>query len=192
MKHFILSIMCLLGFSTCVVTQTKGAFTDKRDNKTYQTVTLSNVVWMAENLNYTSKNAWCIDCENYGRHYTYEEALTACPEGWHLSTFDEWKKLSLSLDLGAGDIKTTTGWAPIANGGEGNGNNDYNFSAKPGGKCDSEGRVEMQGTYGFWWTSDIKDEKKAKYWYAGSDIDYLDFDAENKTSGLSVRCVMDK
>ncbi len=184
--------MLMLGSSAFIVSQTKGTFTDKRDNKTYQTVNLSSTVWMAENLNYVTKNSWCNSCDYYGRHYTYEDALTACPEGWHLSTFDEWKKLSLSLDLGARDIKTTTGWAPIEFGGEGNGNNDYNFSAKPAGKCASDGRVEMQGSYGFWWTSEVKDDMKARYWYAGSDIDYLDFEAENKTSGLSVRCVKDK
>lgn len=184
MKHFIISFFCITTLTVSALSQAKSTFTDKRDNKTYPVVTIGTTVWLAENLNYVTKNSWCNNCDNYGRHYTHEEALKVCPEGWHLASFDEWKKLYLSLDLGARDIKTTTGWD-----GDGNGNNDYNFSAKPGGKCTSDGRTNMQGAYGYWWTSDVKDEKKAKYWYAGSDIDYLDFDAEDKTSGLSVRCV---
>lgn len=64
--------------------------------------------WMAENLNYntnteTEANSWCGggesettnegDCSVYGRLYTWDAALNACPTGWHLPSMAEWKTL---------------------------------------------------------------------------------------------------
>ena len=63
--------------------------TDVRDGKTYQTVTLGDQTWFAQDLNYETGNSWCYkddaaNCEAYGRLYDWETALTACPAGWHI------------------------------------------------------------------------------------------------------------
>ncbi len=62
----------------------------------YPTVTIGNQVWMAANLNAKNKNAYsyCYDgdpvnCEKYGILYSWEEAMKACPSGWHLPGKDE-------------------------------------------------------------------------------------------------------
>lgn len=57
--------------------------------QSYRTVYLDGRRWMAENMNYETGNSWCYEnkeanCEEYGRLYDMETALTVCPEGWHL------------------------------------------------------------------------------------------------------------
>jgi uncharacterized protein (TIGR02145 family) len=36
---------------------------------------------------------------NYGRLYTYDEALVACPNGWHLPSDEEWKVFEIALGM---------------------------------------------------------------------------------------------
>lgn len=68
------------------------------------TVELNGLVWINFNLDVQVSltdsahlKRWCYNddstyCEKYGRLYTLEEALQACPNGWHLPTSDEWKE----------------------------------------------------------------------------------------------------
>ena len=75
-----------------------GKMVDSRDGQEYKTVKIGNQIWMAENLNYETAHSYCYDnrmsnCIKYGRLYEWENALTACPVGFHLPTLQEWKAL---------------------------------------------------------------------------------------------------
>lgn len=76
--------------------------TDSRDGKTYFTTTFGGNTWMRENLGYkTSGSISYFNCEImddiFGRYYTWNDARTACPSGWHLPSDEEFCQLADSV-----------------------------------------------------------------------------------------------
>lgn len=71
--------------------------TDLRDNQKYDIISLDDKIWMLQNINYvTSSGSTCYDneeinCDVYGRLYTYAAAQSACPSGWHIATRAEYE-----------------------------------------------------------------------------------------------------
>ena len=91
-----------LGFSG-----TYGKATDD-GGREYRTVKVEggSLIWFAENLAYAGpeESPIGIAYENaeamsdiFGRFYTWEEALTACPDGWRLPTEADWLDLAKAL-----------------------------------------------------------------------------------------------
>jgi len=167
--------------------------TDTRDSITYKIAKIRNQTWMAENLKYaTGKGSWCyenkkINCEKYGRLYDWNTAKKACPEGWHLPSNDEWNILVSFVDKdggGGSKLKSTTGWDS-----NGNGTNNYGFTALPGGYRGSNGIYKLIGSSGLWWSS--TDEYNKGIWYGNVYLidsnlsSYLDLELY----GFNVRCV---
>jgi uncharacterized protein (TIGR02145 family) len=78
----------------------KGAyFVDPRDQSLYATVHVENMTWLGSNMRYAVAGSGCVeDCDRYGRMYTYEQALQACPPGWKLPAMEDWKELSNALN----------------------------------------------------------------------------------------------
>ncbi|MDR0331332.1 MAG: fibrobacter succinogenes major paralogous domain-containing protein [Chitinispirillales bacterium] len=160
-KNIVVLILIVLPCFSAVA-QTVGTFTDERDNKTYRTVRIGNITWMAENLNFHTDNSWCYDnadsnCLRYGRLYTLDAAKTACPAGWRLPTEDDWDNLSQAAsgrlvekkggdgyaddyvwdrhwDVAGGKLKSKTDWVGMYGKPNGNGTDEIGFSALPGGK----------------------------------------------------------
>lgn len=79
-------------------------FTDNRDNKKYPIVKIGDDYWLAENLAYKVEgNSWYYDNDSaykqYGMLYSYQGALNAVPDGWHIPTDEEWATLEKSIFL---------------------------------------------------------------------------------------------
>jgi uncharacterized protein (TIGR02145 family)/uncharacterized repeat protein (TIGR02543 family) len=188
----------------------KTPFTDSRDGKTYQKVTIGTQTWMAENLNYEAAGSRCYDddetnCDTYGRLYDWLTAMNgassssaspsgvrgACPVGWHLPSNAEWWTLIdyVRAVVGGADgtkLKSSEYWTYDAN--TPAGTDDFGFSALPGGMYDSRG-AEFYSNLGRWWTA-TENSPDWKYEWT-----IYDTRAEENTyppADLnSVRCVQD-
>jgi len=122
-----LAAVCLVG---CVVDDNPsgGGGSGK-----FKTVKIGGQTWMAENLNIETANSWCYgnsadSCKKYGRLYTWAAAKTACPSGWRLPSLGEWGALVTAAggsSTAGKKLKAASGWYN-----NGNGTNDYGFSAK--------------------------------------------------------------
>jgi len=153
---------------------------------------------MAQNLNFrTPDGSWCYDNHNsdgkkYGRLYTWNAAITASPDGWHLPTLEDWNALEEVVGDSAGaKLKVGSGY---------HGEDVYGFSAVLGGAYNTNGDFCDVGEKGYWWTATEKSDDRAYHmlmyiWDNYTDIGIL-YDkvigSHNlKGSGYSVRCVRD-
>ncbi len=205
MKNFIAKMGAVLMASAAALTFTAcdlvGGLKDSRDGKTYKTVKIGDKVWMAENLNYQTGESKCYDnkpenCDKYGRLYVWREAVTACPDGWHLPSREEFEELKKLAGQKAGDIdmagtvlKSMTSWNDN-DGKSGNGTDGLGFGALPAGHYDSDSDYfDFEGISAFFWSST---ENYSNYAYR-LYLDYYDELAavlgNAKYFGFSVRCV---
>lgn len=216
--YYALSVRCILD---------ENYFVDNRDGKTYRMVKIGDQTWMAQNLNYKGPSdkdtiGSCYgnnsaNCNKYGRLYTWatamgstedkcgdgkncdisERARGICPEGWHLPSNDEWQTLLEHADRDAKKLKSTEGWS---NGG--NGTDDYDFTALPGGYAEQgdvaslpDNYFKDEGAYAIFWSStqvDDEDHTQAYRPYLKDDNKVSEFDGNNyKGLGFSVRCLKD-
>jgi len=166
-------------------------------NYTYtgRTVKIGDLTWMAENLNRNTDNSWCSDnddsnCARYGRLYTWDAAMNACPAGWRLPDTTEWNNLIVAAgDNYAIKLRATSGWSY-------NGTDDYGFSALPGGFRSSRGDFINIGTDAYWWSATELSfagvavvPREAWYqtmFYRGESMTKS---IARKDNGYSVRCV---
>ena len=195
-----------------------GTFTDSRDGKTYRTVGIGILTWMAENLNFVTDSSACYDnsydnkernCTKYGRLYNWHDAMTACPAGWRVPSDEDWDSLTVAaggqrVEYGYGDyywkvagkkLKSTTGWDDWeddnGNSVSGNGTDDFGFSALPGGYRWSDGNFYSAGDLGYWWSATEDDTNHAWLRLMYYRNEGVDRGIKFKTFLFSLRCVRD-
>lgn len=199
-----------------------NALTDA-DGNSYSAVKIGEQTWMAENLQVNiarvdttdgvtdgicgSNDVFVWDNTDnsiYGKFYSWQAALKACPVGWHLPSDEEWKSLEIYLGMSeteadiefdfrgtaeGGKLKATSGWAE-----NGNGTDDYGFTALADGryKSDDISVLELQDSVGFWWSS-TKYFPEVDAYYRGVIYNTTTILRAycTRSYGHSVRCIKD-
>ena len=191
-------------------------FIDERDRRQYRSVKIGSQTWMAENLNYDVPNVntdvcysnTSSNCNTYGRLYDWATAMNLpsscnssscasqvqspnhrgiCPAGWHVPSDDEWTALRDFVGSNAGTkLKSKRGWSD-----NGNGTDDYGFSALPGGGRWGGGRFDSVGYFGYWWSATENDATSARIRYMYYDDGNVDSSWDGKAGMFSLRCAQD-
>lgn len=190
---------------------------DDRDGKSYRTIMVGRIRWMAENLNYSGQGTSigsCYggsadSCTKYGRLYKWNETMDGastssavpsgrrgvCPVGWHVPSMGEWDSLEawVSRQDGASIasvgkmLKASSGWAPAS----GNGTDQFGFRFLPSGANDPSKGYRSVGGSGSAWSSS---ESGAMAAYDIAMLGHMDAfyryaSGEDKNYGFSLRCV---
>lgn len=164
-----------------------GYFIDERDGQRYRTVKIGGAVWMAENLNCAdvAADSWAYSDGTYGRLYTLDAAVDACPDGWRLPTIADWDNLAKAVgerDIYA-KLRARKGWEK---GSYSAGTDNYRFSALPGGCCTADGTLEGVCEKAFWWA-------KTDETYGDNCVELCSYGwhkcRRKPEEGFSVRCI---
>jgi len=204
------------------------------DGNVYQTVKIGDQWWMMENLKVThyrngdpiphvtdnstweglTTGAYCAyendenDVETYGRLYNWyavDDSRNIAPEGWRVSTDEDWKQLEMYLGLSSTEADSM-GWRGTDEGGmlketgitlwaspNTGATNESGFSALPGGyrSSDNDGFFTA-GYLGYWWSSTTFDSQNAWYHSLNYNVAGVYRYCSIKQLGFSVRCVRDE
>jgi len=164
----------------------------------YKSVKIGKQIWMAENLAYNAPGSRCYEddiiyCYMYGRLYDWKTAMKACPKGWHLPTKKEWDELYRFIgDTNGQSGKGTAGKYLKATSrcdNNGNGTDNFGFSALPGGFIHFDEGSEYVGIGGWWWTATEYDAIKAFGQSMHCDDDAAYWQPVIKNHLKSVRCI---
>ena len=152
---------------------TYGTMEDPRDHKTYKTVVIDGITWMAENLNFAGNKtgeSFCFNdedrfCDVYGRLYSRDAAMNdakcdkrscdlgdgpiqgVCPNGWHIPSETEMNNLLIFAGNKAWPLISAESWkSSIAAG-----SNSLGLSLIGAGDYDSSKHFEHLGEDAFVW-----------------------------------------
>lgn len=216
---FIIVLFLLVAFPAAIRSQ---VVTDA-DGNVYSTVMMGKQEWMAENLRTSrfndnkeipfikNNNDWKMlrtpgycwlenDAANrdvYGCLYNWYAVSTKklCPKGWHVPSAGEWDVLVAFLggDENAGFLLKEKGDEHWKNS-LARPNNDYGFTALPGGMRLNAGNFpSFARSYCVWWTS-TGDLNKNLAWNRGLffSSNRIYKGNESMRNGFSVRCIKDQ
>ena len=175
------------------------------DGKSYKTVVIGSLTWMAENLNFDNSatatgsidSSFCYDgipanCEKYGRLYQEYAATAVCPEGWRLPTANDWRDLVNTAKSEFGDdngsLRAVGEWENSIFGDNITATNASGFSALPAGYRAKTGECDGEGSKAYFWGEDNMNH------YAWILSNQYDMEKESMQRGYyayAVRCVKD-
>lgn len=190
------------------------------DSNVYATVRIADQLWMAENLrsstyadgtpipNVTDGASWTDLTTGAWAHYQNETAYDPlfgklynwyavaepsglCPDGWRVSSLEDWQVLSEHLggeQVAGGALKSTD--AVLWQGGNEGATDSVGFSAQPGGlRRWYGGEFDAIGAGAYFWTSEAIESSRAsqvELYGLTTSVRYIAF---ARFIGGSIRCV---
>ena len=191
------------------------------DGNEYETVSIGNQIWMAENLKVSkyrdgssiptghsnsdwgnlSTGAYAVyenvneNANTYGYLYNWYAATDSrniAPDGWHVATDAEWT--TLTDYLGGTSVaggKMKETGTSHWNSPNTGATNESGFTAFPGGYRSSSNGYDYIGSYGYFWSSSENHSIDAWKRWLYYNSSEVYRNYSNKTYGFSVRCVRD-
>jgi uncharacterized protein (TIGR02145 family) len=226
----LLFLFCLVGLSSCnkdkpnEVVLEYGTVTDIEGN-TYKTVKINDQWWMCENLKTTRFNdgslipffasndtsGWqvgpgfkTVADSLYGQLYNYATILDSkglAPDGWHVATDEDWKKLERSIGMDSSDTElmawrgkdevngilpqNSNNWPTSS---IHFGNNKYALNINPGGVVLYNGIISANSLEAYFWTA-THNNQNAIYRSISYQRTQIFRQNADMRFGMSVRCV---
>ena len=205
MKYRLLTmLMIVLTSFSCGKDEDDNVLVDIDGNR-YKIIGIGTQTWMAENLKVTRDRSgnplesYCyIDrddfCKQFGRLYTWEEALKAAPAGWHVPSDEEWQQLELELGISPDGVYRQ-GWRGTDHGLQLAQGGSSGFEGLYAGYKDGtvfwDGRYFDMGYFGAFWTRTYVDSLRAVGFFLYNNEGRVLRDFYDKTAAFSVRCLKD-
>ena len=129
---------------------------DSRDGNEYSIVDIGGQIWMSENLRYIGYSNDSKHYSTYGGLYSWWEAQSVCPSGWHLPSDEEWQRLIRFLGgekIAGARLKDTQ--SLLWQGQNSSNSSSSGFNALPAGYGNalSKDKLEKEGELARFWSS---------------------------------------
>ena len=165
------------------------------DNTAWQNNTTGAYAWYNNDIN---------SDEIFGGLYNWYAVNTGnlCPTGWKVPSDNDWKYLEGVVDSQFGindpewdksdwrgydvslNLKSSSGWEL-----EGNGLDEFGFSALPGGRRATNGNFSDLGARGFWWSNTDDEADNALRRIIRYNLNTSFRGTYDKEGGYAVRCI---
>ena len=123
------------------------------------------------------------------KSYKWDDALRACPSGWHLPSKAEFETLIGSVGdkhFAGRYLKSKEGWNY-----SGNGTDAFGFSVLPAGYRDDKGNSVRESSSAFFWSSAENNSSNAYYMSLNCFGLNASLGDTGKNIAFTVRCVKD-
>ena len=158
MKILKLIVLLFTAFFTIANAQSNDSIIDNRDGQVYEIKIIGEQIWMTENLNFKTEGSWCYDnkeenCSLFGRLYSQDAAMMACPTGWHLPADQEWQELEKYLGMPEGGLTKSNAWRGTNQGALLQSDSTIGFNILPGGYRNPPSNYNIKDLQAFFWTA---------------------------------------
>lgn len=183
----------------------RWSFQDPRDGHKYRVTNFGKQDWFVDNLAFLpvvnseysvygyegasvkeAKNS--AEYKKYGVLYSWQAAMTACPNGWHLPSEQDWIELENFLDVPSPKEGET--WYGTNQGAEMREGGRVPFEIRFAGWRSEKGFVFKGKHANFWTSTEIGGRARERLFSATRT--QIGRSEGNKTAGFSVRCLSGK
>jgi len=171
---------------------------DSRDGQEYKTISIGNLIWFNENLNFKTETSQyykndSLNYSKYGRLYSKSDLPISCPKGWRIPTPKDWIVLDRLINkVGIFGIVDTEFWKY-----DSLLTNSSGFSLLPGGYKLTRNKFNFEKISSSLWFNDSTNPKSNYHLHVhhATELDSTYFFHTHKgvkNRKFQIRCVCEK